>query len=72
MDHSKTRKVDIAFILLILVSLAAMVNLIVLASQYYAGTSDQSVRAAEVYALDVQEKFEGNLRFFAARVGHQE
>ena len=63
MDHSKTRKVDIAFILLILVSLAAMVNLIVLASQYYAGTSDQSVRAAEVYALDVQEKFEGKMDY---------
>ena len=61
MDQFKTRRVDIAFVLLILVSLAAMVNIIVLISQYYTGSSEQAVRAAEVYSLDAQEKFVGRI-----------
>ncbi len=61
MDRFKTRRVDIAFVLLILVSLAAMVNIIVLTSQYYTGSSEQAVRAAEVYSLDAQEKFVGKI-----------
>ena len=63
MDQFKTRRVDIAFVLLILVSIAAMVNIIVLTSQYYTGSSEQAVRAAEVYSLDAQEKFEGKLDY---------
>ena len=63
MDQLKTRKVDIAFILLILVSLAAMVNIIVLTLQYYNGSTEESIRAAEVYSLDAQEKFEGRMDY---------
>ena len=61
MDQFKTRRVDIAFVVLILVSIAAMVNIIVLISQYYTGSSEQAVRAAQVYSLDAQEKFESKL-----------
>ena len=61
MDQFRTRRVDIAFVLLILVSLAAMVNVIVLTMQYYTGSSEQAVRAAEVYSLDAQEKFVGKI-----------
>ena len=63
MDQFKTRRVDVIFILLILVSLAAMINIIVLTSQYYTGSSEQAVRAAEAYALDAQEKFESKMDY---------
>ena len=63
MDQFKTRRVDIAFVLLILVSIIAVVNIVVLTLQYYTGSSEQAVRAAQVYSLDAQEKFEGKLDY---------
>ena len=63
MDRFKTRRVDIAFILLILVTLAAMVNIIVLTYQYASGSSEQAVTTAESYALDAEEKFASRMDY---------
>ena len=57
MERFKTHRVDVVFILLILVSVAAMINIIILTSQYSSGSSAQTIATAEVYALDVREKF---------------
>lgn len=61
MNRFKTGRVDFAFVLLILVSIAAMINIIVLTFQYASGTSEQAVRSAEVYSMDVQEKFSAEM-----------
>ena len=60
-EQFKTRKGDIIFVLLILMTIVAMVNVLVLHSQYSSGASDQAIATAEAYALDVSEKFSGKL-----------
>lgn len=60
-EQFKTKKGDIVFILLILMTIVAMVNVLVLQSQYSSGANDQAVATSEAYALDVSEKFAGRL-----------
>ncbi len=63
MDQFKAHRFDIAFVILILITIAAFVNVIVLTSQYYSGSSEQAVSTAETYALDISEKFEGKMDY---------
>ena len=63
MDKFKAHRVDIAFVILILITIAALVNVIVLTMQYYTGSSEQAVSTAETYALDVREKFASKMDY---------
>ena len=63
MDQFKTRRGDIIFVLLILMSIVAMVNVIVLNSQYSSVSSEQAIATAEAYALDSSEKFAGKFDY---------
>ena len=63
----KTRRGDIVFVLLILVSIAAMVNVFVLQSQYSSVSNDQAVATAEAYSLDVTEKFSAKLDYIRGK-----
>ena len=56
-ERLKNRRGDIVFVLLILMSIAAMINVLVLYSQYSSVASDQAVATSEAYSLDVSEKF---------------
>ena len=66
-ERIKTWRGDLVFVLLILVSIAAMVNVIVLQSQYSSGASDQAIATAEAYSLDVSEKFAGQIEYVRER-----
>ena len=59
----KTRRVDLVFVLLIMISITALVNVIVLQSQYSSGASEQAIATAEAYALDASEKFSGKFDY---------
>lgn len=63
MKSDKMKKGDIVFVLLILVSIAAMVNVLVLNSQYLSGASEQAVLTAQAYSLDASEKFSGKFEY---------
>ncbi|MBP5466545.1 MAG: GGDEF domain-containing protein [Clostridia bacterium] len=63
MEGVRTRKVDLVFILLILISIAALVNVSMLNSQYLSGTSEQAIATAEAYSLDTGEKFAGRFGY---------
>ena len=53
----KFNKGDIIFVILLLVSVAALVNVFVLMSQYSSGTSEQALLMASAYAEDAGGKF---------------
>ena len=55
--RSKFYKGDIIFVVLLLVSIAALVNVFVLMSQYSSGTQEQAVLMASAYADDVGAQF---------------
>ena len=53
----KFNKGDIIFVILLLVSVAALVNVFVLMSQYSSGTSEQALLMSSAYAEDAGSKF---------------
>lgn len=53
----KFNKGDLLFVVLLLVSIAALVNVFVLMSQYSSGTTDQALLMASAYAEDAGGKF---------------
>ena len=59
----KTRRVDLVFVLLIMISITALVNVVVLQSQYSSATSEQAIATAEAFALDASEKFSGRFEY---------
>ena len=58
---------DIAFVVLLIISLIAMITILSLAMQYSSGMNDQAVLISETYSEDVNSKFRLQIDAFRER-----